>query len=134
MSESDVEAIVAMYEAFNDGEYDRAQAMLHPEAELHQAPEMPGGGSWVGREGFGRGIALWASGFEPGFKFRITEAVDAGDRVLTRVRYEGRGRSSGVELVQDWFNVWELRDGKPFRCVILEDEDDAREAAGLPPR
>lgn len=133
MSEADATVVREVYEAYNRGEYERATAMLHDDAELHQPPEVPGGGSWVGREGFARGIALWVSGFEPGFQFRIVETVDAPDRVMMRVSFEGRGRTSGVELKHDWFNVWEVRDGKPFRCVIVEGEGEAREAAGLPP-
>jgi hypothetical protein len=42
-------------------------------------------------------------------------------------------KRAGWSSRRDWFNVWEVRDGKPFRCVIVEGEGEAREAAGLPP-
>jgi ketosteroid isomerase-like protein len=93
---------------------------------------MSGAGSYSGRQQFARGLAHWLSGFEPGFEFRVVELIDAGDRVLMHIAYHGRGRASGVELEQEWFNLWEIRDGKPFRCLNILDEGEALEAAGLP--
>jgi hypothetical protein len=29
------------------------------------------------------------------------------------------------------FHVWEIKDGKPFRCRVFLGEEDARAAAGL---
>lgn len=132
MSAANVEVIRALYEAFNRGDFERATAMLHDDAELHQPPEMPGAGTYIGRDEFARGLGRWLSGFEPGFEFRIVELIDGGDRVLLRIAYHGRGRASGVELEEEWFNVWEIRDGKPFRCLNVLDEGEALEAAGLP--
>jgi ketosteroid isomerase-like protein len=133
MSAADLEVVQEMYGAFNRGDYERATAMLHEDAELYQPTEMPGADSYSGRQEFARGLALWLSGFEPGFEYRVTEVVNAGDRVLMRIVYHGRGRASGVELEEEWFNVWEVRDGKPFRCRIFGDEGRARKAAGLAP-
>jgi uncharacterized protein len=134
MSRSNVEKVRDMYAAFNRGDVEAATEMLHDDAELHQPPEMPGAGTYVGRDEFVRGLGRWLSGFEPGFEFRVVEVIDAGDGVLMRIAYHGRGRTSGVELEQEWFNLWEIRDGKPFRCVNILDEGDAFEAAGLPRR
>ena len=58
--------------------------------------------------------------------------VDAGDHVFVRVRLRGEGRESGVELEQLYFHVWEVRDGKAFRCRVYTDESEAKAAAGLP--
>jgi ketosteroid isomerase-like protein len=134
MSAADVEVVREMYDAFNRGEYENAVSMLHEDAELQQPPEMPGGGSYVGRQAFARGLARWLSGFEPGFQYRATEMIDAESGVFMRLAYSGRGRGSGVELEEEWFNVWEVRQGKPFRCRIFAREEQAREAAGLPAR
>jgi len=134
MSAANVEVIRELYDAFNSGDYGGAMAMLHEDAELHQPSQMPGGGTHVGRQEFARGLALWLSEFEPGFQYRPTEMIDAENSIFMRLAYSGRGRASGVELEEMWFNVWEVRDGRPFRCRIFADERAAREAAGLPAR
>jgi ketosteroid isomerase-like protein len=131
MSAADVELVRELYDAFNRGEYERASSMLHEDVELHQPPEMPGGDSYFGRQEFARGLARWLSEFESGFQYRPTEMIDAEGGVFMRLSYSGRGRASGVELEEEWFNVWEVRDGRPFRCRIFSREDAAREAAGL---
>jgi ketosteroid isomerase-like protein len=132
MSVADVETVREMYEAFNRGDYETATAMLHERAELHQPRELVGTDSYFGRDEFVRGFARWQSGFEPGFQYEVVELVDAGECVLMRLNLRGRGRASGAEVEQESFNVWEVRDSKPFRCRIFSEERPAREAAGLP--
>jgi ketosteroid isomerase-like protein len=125
----DVDVIREMYRAFNRGEYEASVEMLHDRVELHQAPELPDSGSYYGKEEFQRGLALWLSGWEPGFQFLIEDATDLGDRVLMVVLLRGRGRGSGVELEDRFFHVWEVRDGKGFRCWTYRNEVAARAAA-----
>ena len=45
MSQENVEIVRSMYEAFNDGDRERAITHLHPDAELHQPPTRNGGGA-----------------------------------------------------------------------------------------
>jgi SnoaL-like domain len=85
MSEADVTAVRELLEAFNRGDYQASTAMLHDEAELHQAAEVPDTRTYRGREDFARGVARWISGFE----------------------------------------------GRPYRCWVYWNEDDARKQAGL---
>jgi hypothetical protein len=56
------------------------------------------------------------------------EAFNRGD-------YEGSAAllHDEVELDQRYFNVWEVRDRKGFRCRAFSKEEEARRAAGLPP-
>lgn len=131
MSVSDSEVIREMLEATNRGDYEAAIELLHDEAELHQAPEQPGGGSYYGKQEFARGAAEWLSEFEPGFQYVIEELVDAGGCLLACVRLRGRGAKSGIEVEMEVFHVYEVRDGKAFRCRVFLNESDAREAAGL---
>jgi ketosteroid isomerase-like protein len=131
MSAADVAVIRELLEAFNRGDYDGSTAMFHDEIELHQASEIPDTGTYVGKDEVVRGIVRWLSGFERGFQYVPEEMIDAGDCVYVRIRLHGRGRGSGVELDQEIFHVWEVRDGKAFRCRVFWRQDEAREAAGL---
>jgi len=131
MSAADAEVIRQMYDAFNRGDYEVATQMLDPDAELHQAAPIPDAGIYVGKEDFVRGLTRWLGGFEPGFQYEIKELIDAGSRVFMRLALRGRGRGSGAEIEQEAFNVWDVRDGRPFRLFVYWDEAEAREAAGL---
>jgi ketosteroid isomerase-like protein len=131
MGAGDAETVREMYELFNAGEYERSTAMLHEDVELHQADAIPDSDSYFGKDEFVRGLTRWLAGFEPGFQYELEELIDGPERVWLRIRLRGRGRGSGVELEQPICNVWEVRDGKPFRLFVHFDEGDARAAAGL---
>jgi ketosteroid isomerase-like protein len=129
MSAGDVEVVRELYEAYNRGDYERAEGMLHADVELHQWGAAPDADVYRGRDEFARGIMRWVSSFEVGFQYLPEELIDGGERVLAKVLLRGRGRESGVELI---WQVWEVRDQQPFSCAVYSDETAAREAAGVP--
>ena len=133
MSAADVEVIRELYDRFNRGDYEGSAAILHDRVELHQAAEIPGADTWVGRHEFQRGLAQWLSGFERGFQYEVLELIDCDVRVLARLLLRGKGRGSGAEIEREIFNVWEVRDGLAFRCRVVWEEDEARAAVGLDP-
>ena len=129
MSAEQVELLRDMYMRRTVNEFAES---LHPEAEMHQAPEIPDTDVYKGREEFARGIFRWLEEWET-FRY-VPEAIDdLGDRILIRVLLTGRAKASGVELEQPIWHVWTFRDEQPFRCEIFFSEPDAREAAGLGP-
>ena len=126
-----MEVVRAMYEAFNNGDPGRAIAYLHPDAELHQPPELPDAGSYLGLAEFQRGFNLWLDEWES-FRYEIEELTDVGDRVLMEIRLWGIARGSGVETERrDVFHLWTIRDGKAQRCEVYFNRPDALGAAGL---
>lgn len=131
MGESEVAVVRGMLDAYNSGDYETATAMLHEDSEFHQAAEVPDTRSYYGRDEFVRGIGRWASGFEPGFQFQPVEILDAGDRVLVRVRLRGRGRDSGVDIDQEVFQLYVTRDEQIYRLWVYWNEEEARREAGL---
>jgi ketosteroid isomerase-like protein len=131
MSAADVEVIREMLERFNCGDYEGSTAMLHDEVEMHQAAEIPDSDTYIGKGEFLRGLRKWLAGFEPGFQYVPEELVDCGDCVFVRVILHGIGRGSGVELEQEIFHVYEVRDRKASRVLVFWSEEDARQAAGL---
>jgi len=133
MSPDDLNAVRELYEAYNRGDYDQATAMLHEDVELQQWGAAPDADVYVGREAFVRGIVRWVSSFEPGFQYVPEDLIDGGERVMVRVVLRGRGRESGIDLEQVVWQVWEVRDGSPWKVIVFSDEAAAREAAGLSP-
>ncbi len=57
--------------------------------------------------------------------------IDCGDRVMVFTRIEARGRSSGLDINEQWAHLLTLRDGKIVRLQQFRDRDEGLEAAGL---
>ena len=130
MSQQDVEVVQEMYAAFNRGDAERALELLHPEPELHQNPEVVDAEAYIGLDAFLRGMSLFTEDWdEP--RLEPKEVDKVGDCVLMRVRVSGRGKRSGVEMTTEFFHVWTLRDGKPWRCFVRSTRDEALNAVGL---
>jgi ketosteroid isomerase-like protein len=101
---------------------------LHPDAEMHQAREIPDADDYYGRDEFVRGTRRWLEEWDE-FEYRPEEVIDCGERALIRVHLFGRARASGLTLDQVIFHVWRFRDGLPWRCDVLWNEDEARAVA-----
>jgi ketosteroid isomerase-like protein len=130
VSKEDVHVVRRMYEAFNRGDFALARELLHPEAELHQPPEVPDADSYYGREEWERGFALWLSEWQDP-RFEPQEITGTGRCVIMRVRVSGRGKASGIETATDFFHAWTLRDGQPQRCFVRWTREEAHKAVGL---
>ena len=72
----------------------------------------------------------WHEAWE-GAETTLEEVIGHGDRVFVTVRFQGRGRASGIEIDTRLYEVFTLRDGKVLRIDEYEHRADALEAAGL---
>ena len=129
MSRENVEVIRGMYDAFNRADPASVE-FLHPEAVLHQNLDMPGAGSYFGREEFVRGIVSFMGDWDD-LRFEPQEIEEAGDRVVVRMRAWGRGRVSGISGDRLEFHAWTVRDGKAYQCFVRASRAEALEAVGL---
>jgi ketosteroid isomerase-like protein len=59
------------------------------------------------------------------------EFLESGDQVVVLVRAYGRGRVSGLELVEKSASVVTLRDGKVSRMKVYLDREQALRDAGI---
>jgi ketosteroid isomerase-like protein len=135
MSQENVEIVRGMFEAFNDWPGEDVAGLLveffDPEIEWHDAPSLPGAGIYRGHEALRRHMEdyldAWAdSGFE------VEEIRPVGERVLTRGRYIGVGRQSGMRLEDNLvIGVYELRSGRVLRLRQFVDIAEALEAIGV---
>jgi ketosteroid isomerase-like protein len=132
MAQSDeVKLIRQTYEAFNRGDFESAMEHAHPEFELHRPPSGPyAGGSIRGHEGVLS--YLEPDAFE---EQRVTpiEFIEGDGVILVRLEAYGRGAGSGIEIQEEAFHVWRIRDGQAYSLEIYQERDAAYASAGLKP-
>ena len=82
-----------------------------------------------------RQLAAWFRGWEKVWTdMRFSGPYDVreeGDLMVWRSSAKARGRTSGVEVAQDFWHVTRFRDGLVIRMEAHRTEADALEAAGL---
>ena len=61
----------------------------------------------------------------------LIEAADAGDSVFIAMRWRARGQTSGAEVQQDFYGVYDLRDRMIVGFRQHDTRKEALEAAGL---
>jgi ketosteroid isomerase-like protein len=132
MSQANVELVRAMTDLMNRLDVDAALALVTPDVEWEENPELPGL-----REVYrGRAEArAWADEILGVFESphneldRITEL--SGDRVFTENVITARGKGSGVPAELRYWAVYWIREGKVARRQVFWNRGDAFEAAGL---
>ena len=129
MSRDKVETLLLAYEAFNQGDWDRALSVFTPDAEWHE-PDLPEAAVYRGHAGIRQ---YWQSleSTVPGFRSRPERFYDAGDRMVVSSVVSGTGVESGVEVEARVGMVWTFREGKAVRCVVRRQLTDALESVGL---
>jgi ketosteroid isomerase-like protein len=123
------------FEAFSLGDLDACLALMDPEIEWHlafQLPDLPPDrkvfhGYDEVRELLDAFRSVWDE-----LCVDLEEVLhDADDTLIERVRFQGRGAGSGVEVDRIVFYVQELRDGKLLRQRPFDAETEAFAAAGV---
>ena len=127
---SDLDAIRAGYRAWNAG---ATEAFMHPDVEWVTPPEVPGGGTFVGREA----TLEFLRNFEGSkgvldLSFEIEEIIPVRDRYLVVSVATGAGESGVAIPAHNWFHLVTLRDGRLVRAELFLDRAQALAAAGLP--
>ena len=64
----------------------------------------------------------------------VTDVTTVGDRVLTEIKLKGQGGTSGLDVSQTFFHLFELRDGKIARMDEYSTRQEALEAADRLPK
>jgi ketosteroid isomerase-like protein len=133
MSEENVEIPRLLFEAFDRGDRATFARLLAPDVEWHSlAGPLIGVGTIRGREAMLK--FLWEDipeGIE-GFRASPDEFTDLGnDRVLVAGLFEGRGRSSDIEVNVRVASIYEIRDGLVATVRDYGSRNEALEAAGL---
>jgi ketosteroid isomerase-like protein len=126
MSQENVEAVRLSIAAYQRGEWEEATAYLAPEAVWEVGQELPACGPSAVRKMWSRWNDEWER-----LDMIGEEIIGAGDKVFVAMRYQGRGRLSGVAIDQRVFEVHTFRDGECISKVDFETRAEALAAVGL---
>ena len=123
---SNLDLVRSIYADWEQGRFAQAE-WAHPEIEFVIA-DGPGAGIWKGlaamSEAFRDSIRPWAEWRVEAEEFRELDS----ERVLVLQRYEGLGKTSGVDLADmrsEGANLFHVRDGKVTRLVNYFDRRNA---------
>jgi uncharacterized protein len=130
MSQENVEIALRIFDAYRRRDFDAALALMDPEVEAHNPPEVPEATIHRGREAVRRDWEQTLELFDD-FSIELEEYFDAGEDLLVYLRYRGRSRGSHAEVVAPMAHVWTFRGGKVIRFRQFLDRAEAREAIGL---
>ena len=130
MSQQNIDRTLEFIADYNRRDFDAAQKHFDPDIEW-VLPAMQRSDSCRGPAEIGR---FWDGLDETFEELRLDpqEAVDAGDRVLVRLRFYGRGKGSGAVLEEEMYHqVTTFRDGTMVRIEYVTSWPEALEAARL---
>ena len=128
MSEENVALVRRLVGAWDRGDWNEALSLVSQDLVSYRAH--PDGATFHGIDGFLEMTMDWIEGFTD-WEATGEEFIDAGDRVVVRVRQTATGEASGVSLDSLWWFVIAVRDGKAVRVDIFNERTKALEAAGL---
>ena len=129
MSQPDVELVCDSHEAFRNRELDRWLGYLHPDVEFTSLVlELEGvhRGHEGAREWWDNVVAVF-----PDWRPQVEDARVVGDRVLLRIRSEGAGTGSGIEVDRAIWQVAEVRNGRLASWKFFRSEQEAAAAAAM---
>lgn len=129
MSEGNAEVVRALYQAMNERDFERGEALTHPDADWIPDPRL-GMAPRRGREAVMSFFGDQAEMFDD-VRIEVERLSEAGDRVLAFIRVTAQGRASGAGVDISIGHVWTVRDGLVVRGEGYGDRDEAVRAAGL---
>jgi ketosteroid isomerase-like protein len=127
MSETNVELVRAIYDRFGAGDQDEALALFDPDIEVKDRPEAPDPQVYRGHHGVLTAIGVSRAAFDD-LEMVPEEFLDAADRVIVVVRFQGKGRGSGVPVDERLCHLWTIRDGKAVRLEVHSTREEALRA------
>ena len=131
MARTNVEVVLAAYDAFNSGEMEAAMDAFDPEIEWNVPPVLPDAQVYHGHDGVKAFWSSWTETFDD-FRIEVEETFDAGDRVVVMAKIVGRGRDSGVVVDTPSFgHIWTLRNGKTVLVEMKPNRRESLETVGL---
>jgi ketosteroid isomerase-like protein len=129
MSQENVEVVRAGFEAWNAGDMDAFSDLFDPDVIMRQAEGFPEPGPEVGREAVMRQLRQQRETWNTDALERISDFIDAADRVV--VRYIWHGAGYGPEANIEATGVFTVRKGRIFYVEFFWDHAEALEAVGL---
>jgi ketosteroid isomerase-like protein len=130
MSQENVEVMRRHYEAGRRGDWAAVLGDIDPDVEFVELPAF-GTKTYHGHQGLIDALTWWPSQWDE-FETELLQVVDVDDEhVVSLIRNHGRGKASGVEVVEEVAFLSTFRNGKVTRVEMFRNVAEALEAAGL---
>jgi ketosteroid isomerase-like protein len=131
MSEENEQVIRQGFKALNEGDLEAAKALADPECEIRTRTTSVAGRTYRGHAGVEQWAVDAAESWE-GLRQTPERMLEVDEeRTIVELRFEARGKGSGVEVAQTLVAMWTVRDRKVTRVENYATLNEAREAAGL---
>ena len=130
MSRENIDLALTAYEAWDRGDIETAFAGIDEDFEFHEDPQFPEAGVYRGRDAFRGYFDRFREEWE-GYRVRVEEVLDSGDKVLVFTQQMARGKASGVQIDLRIAHLWTIRSGKAVRMQAYFDRAEALKALGL---
>jgi ketosteroid isomerase-like protein len=127
VAQSDIDLVCGSHDAFRRRDLDEFVEYMDPEIEFTSLV-LEVEGTYRGHDG----IRSWWNGILevfPEWQPQVEDARQVGDRVLLKVRAEGAGTGSGIDVDRAIWQVAEVRDGRIAAWRFFRTEDEALAAA-----
>ena len=129
MAQADIDVVCGSHEAFRRRDLDAFVEFMDPDIEFASLV-LEVEGTYRGHEG----IRSWWDDILavfPDWQPEVEDAREVADRVVLRVRAEGAGTGSGIDVDRAIWQVAEVRDGRIRSWRFYRTEREALEAAVL---
>jgi ketosteroid isomerase-like protein len=130
MSEENLDIVREQFEATNRGDFARPMADWADEIEVIAREGDIRSGTYSGREAAGEFFGGWFRAFQA-HHVDLRHIRAKGDAVAVSAHFRARGRHSGIEVTDEFFFEFRLREGKIVRIKFHNSWPQALEAAGL---
>jgi ketosteroid isomerase-like protein len=127
MGGPDREIAQRAFDAFNRGDIDAVLELCDPEIVILD-PERTGR-RFEGPDGVREFFEEWLENWEE-YRSEPVELAEAGDGMLVHARQTGKGRLSGIEINQDLFIAFRMRDGRFIEYRLYTEREDALASLG----
>ena len=125
MASGNADLIRPIYDEWGQGNWRPRFDVYDPRMEWGWSDEFPGlDGVFEDRRDPNPRLRSWLSGWED-WRAEADDYLEFGDQVVVLATYRGRGKGSGVDIVQRGAHVFELRDGKVVRLEIFASREKA---------
>jgi ketosteroid isomerase-like protein len=132
MAQADIEIVCGSHEAFRRRDLEAFVDHMDPDVEFTSLI-LEVEGTYRGHDG----IRSWWNdvlGVFPDWQPQVEDAREVGNRVVLRVRVEGSGTGSGIDLDRDIWQVAQVEGGRLRAWKFFRTEQEALDAALRPER
>ncbi|MDX6668072.1 MAG: hypothetical protein QOK04_1452 [Solirubrobacteraceae bacterium] len=131
MSSENVELLQSMLDAYNEGGVEAMLPYIDADFEVTVPPTLSvEPDTYRGHEGMRHYFESFADVMDE-VRFDAEAFVDAGDRAVATTRLTARARETGLEVEQQVFQVWTVRDGRAVKAEVYPTKAEALRSVGI---